>query len=83
MKKICIPKPTNRVEFVNLYASAISAFQKADPELHEYMLEPNICNDCAFEEIFNLLTSYYSEVRTMHVRLEESNEVCWTFALWK
>ena len=59
-KFICINKPKNQYEEVNLFDTIIQTFRKSGENLPEYFNEPNICDDCEVMEILEMLNSYYN-----------------------
>jgi len=66
---IKIPKPKNDSEFVNLYNTAVTLIKENDSNLRDYMLEANICDDCNFEEIAEMLASYYGRAQMLTSQL--------------
>ena len=59
-KFICINKPKNEYEEVNLFDTIIQVFRKSGENLPEYFNESNICDDCEVMEILEMLNSYYN-----------------------
>ena len=72
-----IPKPKNEADFVNLYNNIVMLIREKDLDLHDYLLEANICDDCEFDEIIALLGDYYESVRGMRINIEATNEDFW------
>ncbi|GHT22372.1 hypothetical protein FACS189430_04050 [Bacteroidia bacterium] len=63
-KIIKVKVPQNEEEFVNLFATVIDTFREAGEDLPEYFDEPNIADDCEFEEIFTDYLQKYYECET-------------------
>jgi hypothetical protein len=59
-KFICINKPKNEYEEVNLFDTIIQVFRKSGEDLPKYFDEPNICDDCEVMKILEMLNSYYN-----------------------
>ena len=59
-KFICINKPKNEYEEVNLFDTIIQVFRESGEDLPEYFNESNICDDCEVMEILEMLNSYYN-----------------------
>ena len=59
-KFICINKPKNEYEEVNLFDTIIQLFRESGENLPEYFNEPNICDDCEAMKILEMLNSYYN-----------------------
>ena len=58
-KFICINKPQNEYEEVNLFDTIIKIFRKSGENLPEYFDEPNICEDETEVEILCMMNEYY------------------------
>ena len=74
---IKIPKPQNEADFVNLYNTIVTMMKEKDEQLHDYLLEPNICDDCTFEEIIEMLGGYCKDVRDKHLAVETEEKDFW------
>jgi len=72
---IQVPKPKSEKEQVNLYATVIECIRKVDQDIDNYLFEANICDDCEIEEIIEMLSSYYCEVREMELYIEKKMRI--------
>ena len=76
-----IRKPENEADFVNLYDTVVCAIQEVDSTFPNYFLEANIMDDSEFEEIIQMLGTYYEAERGMKMEVCGETAATWSVAI--